>query len=403
MADLRDVKEVYPRGASHGFIGDVLAAAGLVRRGGTTAPQAQERLARHAELSMSREKFAIEDARRACEKHGIEARSGNALQSRALSANTAGSGAEYVPPKWMTEQFASVARAVAPLARMVTRVDLPPDCLELRIPRFDTAAGVIPMEYENVLPPVTPSETDEVTAGVATFAGDTILSQQLYDRGGDFADRLILKDFAENYAEALQQQLVNGTGKNGQLLGYLNVPTAAKGAVPGARVVTYTSGSPTQTELVRSLSRVAAVVSDVRKRPPSAIFMRGGRYFWTVGSPDSEQEPLQRPGTGIIPADADSGPFGPLCGLPVYLDATIPTTFGAGANQDAIYMPRTKDTLLLEDPLGPRFTAFPASNLAGELTVVLGWHHYVSAFTNLYPSGIGTLVGTGLAYPGSEY
>jgi hypothetical protein len=62
-------------------------------------------------------------------------------------------------------------------------------------------------------------------------------------------------------------------------------------------------------------------------------------------------------------------------------------------------MARTSDSILLEDPLGPRFTAMPGANIAGELTVILAWHHYASALTSLYPQSIGTVVGTGLVYP----
>lgn len=263
---------------------------------------------------------------------------------------------------------------------------------------------MIPEEYENVNPPQTLNPgTDEIVSKVATFAGDVLVSQQLYDRGGAFSEAIILKDFGENYGEALQSQLMNGSGSNGQLLGLREVSTTPVNGVPGARVVTYTTNSPTVPELVKRIAECAGQISDTRKRSPSAIFMRGGRWFDIAGTADSDEEPHLRPGVGSVPTEPDVGPYGPLAQIPVFHDNTIPATLGAGANQDAIVLARCSDVILLEDPLGPRFTAYPTTNEAGELTVVLSWHHYVAALTSLYPSAIGTVAGTGLVYPGSEF
>lgn len=390
--------EIYKPGSGPSYFRDLLAAAGAPIRG-VDQGQAQARLAAHGKLCATRAELTGLQARAALAHRGIEARS-EGSQSRALS-NVPGMGAEMVPPTWMTEYFASVARAACPLKGLMTRVDLPPDTLTLHVPRFDTASGVVPMQYANINPPeVLGSETDEIVSQVATFSGDVLVSQQQYDRGGRFADQILLRDFAENYGEALQSQLVNGSGLNGQLLGLRNVSTASVDGVPGARVQTFTTASPTPSGLVEAIAKCAGQISDTRKRPPSAILMRGARWFWTAGMPDgSGNEPVVRPGTGTVPTDTDTGPYGPLMNLPVYADGTLPTNLGGEANQDTIVLARTKDSLLFEDPLGPRFSAFPSSNAAGQMTVVLQWHHYTAALTNLYPSAIGTVNGTGLAVP----
>lgn len=394
-----EIDEIYKPGGGPSYFRDLLAAAGAPIRG-NDPHQAQTRLAAHRKLYSARLETARNQARAVLAYHGIEARS-EGSQSRALS-NIPGMGAEMVPPTWMQELFAAVARAACPLKGLMTRVDLPPDTLTLHVPRFDTAAGVVPMQYENVDPPeaLDGGQTDEIVSQIATFSGDVLLSQQLFDRGGRFADQILLKDFAENYGEALQNQLVNGTGQNGQLLGLRNVTTSSVSGVPGARVVTYTDGSPTPSKLAEAIARCAGQISDTRRRPPSAILMRGARWFWTAGMPDgSGNESVMRPGTGAVPSDTDTGPYGPLMNLPVYADGTLPANLGAGANQDTVVLARTSDSILLEDPLGPRFSAYPASNAAGQMTVVLQWHHYTAALTNLTPSAIGTVNGTGLAVP----
>ena len=396
---MTDTDDIYTPSGPQSFLRDVMAHAGLPLRG-VQPHEAARRLELHARSSNERLKQARKRALRELGWRGIGSRGyEGGAQSRALS-NVAGLGGEMIPPRWMVERFASIARAAAPLKQLVTRVDLPPGTLELHVPRFDTSAGVVPEEYENVNPPqVLIPGTDEVVSKVATFAGDVLVSQQLYDRGGDFSDQIILKDFADNYAEALQSQMMVGSGSNGQLLGLTNVSTTSVDGVPGARAVTYTAGSPTPAGLIKAIGECAGEISDTRRRPPSAILMRGALWFDMASWPDVNSVSTERLGTGLIPTEADIGPFGPLAGLPVYHDNTLPTNLGSGANQTTVVLTRASDQILLEDPLGPRFTAYPVSNEAGQMTVVLGWHHYTAALTNLYPSAIGTVTGTGLVVP----
>jgi HK97 family phage major capsid protein len=384
------------------FLRDLLVVSGIPVRG-IDQERAHNRMSAHAKLCERREAKAHEAATRSLEAYGIHPRTGGPAHTRALSA-TAGSAISFTPPKWMVESFASIARVEAVLPKLVTTVDLPPACMELHIPRFNSAAGIVPMASENTDAPETPETTDEVTIGVGTFAGDIVISQQMYDRDGDFSDAVALREMASNYGEALQQQMMNGTGTNGQLLGLRSVPVGSVHGVPGAQLVTFTSSSPTPAELARRIGQCAAAISNVRKRPPSAILMRGSRWFDFATSDDENGEPVVRPGTGAAPARTpgaqnDIGPFGPVAGLPVYHDNTLPTNLGAAENQDAIVLARTADTLLLEDPLGPRFNAFPVGAEASQLTVVLQWHQYTASIPHLYPSAIGTVTGTGLAVP----
>jgi HK97 family phage major capsid protein len=396
---VRNEPDLYVRGGKHSFFADLAASAnpGFPMRGLPQPAAAEERLKRHREYETARIEGVRKATLRGLSAYGIEARM-SGLSQRALS-NVAGAGAEFSPPKWIVEEWASVSRAAAPLKGLVTEIPLPPSTLELFLPRFVTAAGVVPMQAENVNAPDDFGTTDQLKATVATFTGDALCSQQLFDRGGMFADEIMSRDFSEAYAESLQQQLISGTGLNGQLLGLLNVPTPADG-VPGPRLVTFTSATPSPSELILALAKCAGQISGMRKRPPSLALMRGSRYFWTVGSTDgSGNEPVMRPGTGLTPTEVDTGPYGPLAGLPIYHDNELPNELGTGKNQDVAVLVRAADVLLLEDPLGPRFTAYTESNAAGQLSVVLNWRHYASAFTNRYPSGIGSVQGTGLVVP----
>jgi len=214
-----------------------------------------------------------------------------------------------------------------------------------------------------------------------------IVSQAQLDRGPMINDHILAQVFGESYAESLGEQLIDGTGENGELTGLLRVA--------GASTVTYTASSPTPGGLIEASAKAAAAVSTTRKRPPSALIMRPERYFWITGSQQGETgEPIQRPGTGNIPSEADTGPLGPIAGLPVYPDGTIPTDITA-AGRDTTIAVRARDILLLEDP-APRIIVNP-QQFGQQLSVEISFLRYVSTITTRYPSAIASVQGSGLA------
>ncbi len=383
--------EIYTPGGRHSFIRDVAAVSGIAGAG-VSQFDAEPRLRRHNEQRQAAVAAEGDVAQRMLAKMGIEVRRQPSAETRALSATVPSAAKEFMAPKWLVDQWASVSRAVSPLRRLVTRLDLPPDTLELRVPRFNSASGVVPMEFENTDPPEHYGETDEIAAGVATFSGAVLLSQQQYDRGHMVNDDILVTDFAEGYGESISEQIISGSGTNGEMLGLLNVP--------GINVVTYTSGSPTPAGVLEACGQAAAAVSTTRKRPPSAFIMRGGRWFWTSGTSQgtgSSAEPVQRPGTGNVPSEADTGPFGPVSNLPVYLDETVPTDVTA-ANRDTALAVRARDILLLEQPGGPRLMAFP-EQFGTQLSVSLTWVAYAALIPHRYPSAIASVQGTGMTIP----
>lgn len=380
--------DLYGKGSPDSFFRDLAVVAGVPSARGDNLHAARERLQRHQQR---------EDARRLGESRrresmlngrGIQVRRAeDGAQQRALATTSPTTGGSFIPPVWLTTEFASVSRAAAPLRELLPTMDLPDKTMELVIPRFDAVAGIIPMSAENTDPSdvyddPSPS-TDEVTAQVATFAAYAPVSQQVIDRSD--LDAVIMRDLAEAYAAALQSQLISGTGTNGQILGFLHVP--------GTETVTWTSTAPTPTGLVTQIGATAAAVSNARLRPPSFALMRPARYFWLASQPDgSNNTPMERVGTGLV-CDGDSGPVGPIAGLPIVLDGTIPSD--VNTNQDVILAVRAADQLLLEDT--PKFTvSTDVSGQASALTATITMHTYAAAFLNRYPASIGLLTGTGL-------
>jgi hypothetical protein len=200
--------EIYEQGDTRrSFFVDLAAAmdpGAPVPLGSASPDAARERLQRHARYELDRIEARRAASVRAVESYGLSVRRAGdpGVQARADSA-LLGIGGEFVPPRWLVEYFASVARAAAPLKTLCRQIDLPDGTLDVHVPRFVSVAGVQPMQAENVNPPLGPEQSDELVHHVATFAGDGVLSQQLFDRGGMFADQIMAQDFAEAYAQSL--------------------------------------------------------------------------------------------------------------------------------------------------------------------------------------------------------
>lgn len=374
--------DIYSPNGPHSFVRDMVDAQGVALFPGSDPGGALERLQRHQNYVDSHRKVD----RAVLDREGVTA----GPQTRALSTLT-GAGGEFTAPAWLLDQWASVARGVAPLRSLVHRLPLPPGCETVSVPRFDVSAGVLARQAENTTPNIAESSTDSLTATVVNIAGIVPLSMQLFERGPGF-DRIVTADLAESYAAVLESQLIDGTGANGQHLGILNVSTI--------EAVTYTTASPTPTKVVQAIGQAAAKVGNARKRPPSAVLLRPARYSWIMASADgSGNEPVSRPGTGAIPVDADAGPFGPIAGLPTFLSDGVPADLGSGTNQDTAIAVRASDLLLLEDE-APKVSAIVDSAAGGaSMTVFLVAHCYSAFIPGRYPAAIGQALGTGFVTP----
>jgi hypothetical protein len=92
---------------------------------------------------------------------------------------------------------------------------------------------------------------------------------------------------------------------------------------------------------------------------------------------------------------AQGGPVGNVMGLPVYLDANVPTTLGGGT-EDAIIAARFADLWLMEST--PR-TRTLAEVLSATLTVRFQFYNYFAFTAGRYPKAVAKITGTGLAAP----
>lgn len=365
----------YMRGMARSYFRDLV----LAERGDHGA---EERLRRHEQ------EMRVELPRR-------EQAARTTLDGREVRTDpnrTAGQGGYFSPPLWLIDEFAVAPRPGRVLAALMPRLPLPQGVQSVNLPRLVT--GTLTAVTADLAAPGGQDFTDAaVTSPVVTIAGQGNVSLQLLEQSppGPHLDRVVFTDLANDYDAQLEKQLLTGTGTGGEFTGLLSLSAPATG-------VTYTSATPTATEMYPYLGQAFSYVSNTRRAAPEAWLMRGGRWAWFATGEDAQKRPLDVPGVArrIIDNPALPDPIGGIIGVPAYADEAIPANLGAGTNQDVVVACRPSDMLLLESD--PR-TSVMFDVVSGTLQARLQLHGYVAALTGRYPSGVATVQGTGTIVP----
>ena len=351
----------YSEQRSHSFFSDMYHAQVY----GDT--DAQSRLARH------RDEMAVEH------------RDGS-------SANYAG----LVVPQYLTQLAADLARAGRPFADQCTALPLPADGLTVNISRVTTGSSAAVQAAENDAVSETDIDDTLLTADVRTIAAGQQLSRQAIERG-TAVDALVAADMIGAMATTLDDQLINGSGSSGQLLGLANVA--------GINSVTYTDASPTAAELYSKIVDGIQQVNSNRYAGADLIVMHPRRLAFMQAGVDSSNRPLVVPSQNVPSNAMGVGPVAgygvtgaSIAGLPVVTDANIITNGGTGTNEDEIYIVRRADMLLFEDAGAPALVRMDQT--AGlNLTVTMVAYQYATFIAGRYPASISKISGTGLVAP----
>lgn len=315
-------------------------------------------------------------------------------QERAIGT---GAVVGLVPPEYLTDLVAPLARNTRPLANAVRALPLPDTGMTVNISRVTTGTSADVQATENSAVSETDADDTLLTINVRTIAGQQTLSRQAVDRGQG-ADTVIMEDLIAAYHAKLDSQIIAADGTSGTHLGVLSTS--------GTVSVTYTDASPTVAEVWPKIADAIQQVNAQRHLPPDLIVMHPRRWGWFNAALDTAGRPLIVPtadiamnSMGIGDAAAVEGAVGTLQGLPVITDSNIPVNLGAGTNEDRIIVCRREDLILWEDTQGAPFMIraedVKAANL-GVLFVAAGY----SAFTaGRYPTATAVIAGTGLATP----
>jgi HK97 family phage major capsid protein len=324
------------------------------------------------------------------QRHEREAREAGQLSERAVSTTTL---VGIVPPQYLVDEFALVARAGRPTASVAKSLPLPAEGMSLIIPKGTTGATTAVQATENSAVSNTDEAWANVTVPVVTVAGQQDVSRQSIERAQG-VDQIVFGDLAMDYALKLNQQVLSGTGSSGQALGILQTAGIGQATAFTAAVT-----------LATFYSKIAGQINGVqttRFLAPDVIIMHPRRWNWLISQLDTTNRPLITPegngptnayGVSTVPVDTGSiQAVGRLAGLPVITDASVPISVGSGP-EDQVIIARSKDLLLWEEGDGSPSTLRFEQTLGNQLTVKLVAYGYAAFTAARYPTAVGLIGG----------
>jgi len=309
-----------------------------------------------------------------------------------------GNFAGLVIPQYLVDLAAPYARAGRPTADFATnKMALPAAGMTLNISRMTTGTTTEVQAAENDAVSNTNADDTLLTVNVRTIAGQQDISKQAIERGTGI-DQFIIQDLIRGWHTTLDDQIINGTGNSGEILGMRNTS--------GINVVTYTDASPSVADLYPKLADAYQQVQTTVFQNPTHWIMHPRRLAFLLSAVDGSQRPLVVPtlngpmnaiATGAGPAVYGNSGYS-MMGLPIIADANIATDLGAGTNQDQIFCVNAAELHLWEQAGSPFALNFDATG-AGSLTIKSVVYGY-SAFTaGRYPGAVSVINGTGLVAP----
>ena len=306
-----------------------------------------------------------------------------------------GSAAAFVSPFFMWQEWAPYRGIDRTFADQTNRLPLPSFGMQVYLPYFTSGTGVTAQTEGQAVAETDPGLGLQASGAVQTLAGQITLTQQVQDRaasGGGSFDRVM----GEQLLEQLDQQV--------------DVYTLTQALAAASTVIGNSSFS--MSGLYQDLARGREQLTDMggTRLRPSHLFTTSDFYSYVTRQIDTSGRPILQPWfTPGVPLEdmgsTDDERDGPnwsrftgnvLPGsLLWFTDDNIPT-FGTTNETQLIISSPQDSVLLLEDD--PVMTAFPETNLAGSLEVILTLRQYTAVIVR---HAFGTASVTGVAYQSS--
>jgi HK97 family phage major capsid protein len=308
---------------------------------------------------------------------------------------TDGNGGYAIPPLWLMSQYVELARAGRAYANVVNNQPLPGGTDSINIPKVATGTATAIQTADNAAVQETDLTDTFINAPVRTVAGQQDVAIQLLDQSPVSFDEVIFRDLVADYATKTDLQVISGSGSAGQVTGVR--------ATSGITTVTYTDATPTIAKLYSKIADAVQRVHTLRFMAPTVIVMHPRRWAYLLAASDSNGRPLVVPDVGnpqnavaTLGTVGSQQVVGQMHGLPVVTDPSMPTTLGAGTNEDVIHVLRASDILLYESGIRSRVLPDVGS---GNLTVRLQVYGYLAFTAARYPASVVEIGGTGLVSP----
>jgi HK97 family phage major capsid protein len=306
--------------------------------------------------------------------------------------NGANAGGEAVVPLYLQDKFekARVNQAVA--SGLTSHEGMPPQGESITIPVQTGSASVAALTQASPLNAL--SETDATfdvcTESIVEIGGVQDLSNFIVDRGtlGVGVDVIIANHLSELLAQDEDQRVL------------------AK-VLSGAGVsVTATATTGTLVALYAKIADAIQQINTANKVAPTAIVVHPRRFGAWMKELDDNNRPLMVPmavaqnpfavsdGAGGAIASGFSGYS--IHGLPIFVDANVPTTGGAGTNEDAIYICDWKKQYTW---LGPVMVDLDRSLMFKNSGMTVRARRYFATMVGHRDDAFGKITGTALATP----
>ena len=319
----------------------------------------------------------------------------NEVETRAVGT---GNFTGLVIPQYLVDLAAPFARAGRPTADFATnKHTLPAAGMTINISRMTTGTSTAVQANENDNVSNTNADDTLLTIDVRTIAGQQDLSKQVIERGTG-VDAFVVQDLIRSWHTTLDNQILNGTGAAGQILGI--------DQEPGKNVITYTEAAPSVANLYPKLADAYQEIQTNVFMNPTHWIMHPRRLAFLLAGVDLNERPLVLPALNgpmnAVATGAGSASYGnsgyTMFGLPIIVDANVRTNAGAGADEDRIYCVTAPELHLWEQAGSPFALQFDATG-AGSLTVKSVVYGYSAFSAGRYPAATSVIAGTGLVAP----
>jgi len=309
-----------------------------------------------------------------------------------------GNFAGLVIPQYLVDLAAPFARAGRPTADFATnKMALPAAGMTLNISRMTTGTSTAVQAAENDAVSNTNADDTLLTVNVRTIAGQQDISKQAIERGTGI-DQFIIQDLIRGWHTTLDNQIINGDGTSGAMLGIRQTV--------GINDVTFTEASPTVALLYPKLADAYQQIQTSVFQNPTHWIMHPRRLAFLLAGVDGSQRPLVLPALNgpmnAIATGAGAAAYGnsgyTMLGLPIIADANVTTTAGAGNDEDQIYCVNAGELHLWEQAGSPFALNFDATG-AGSLTIKSVVYGYGAFTSGRYPGAVSVISGTGLVAP----
>lgn len=297
------------------------------------------------------------------------------LTEHMRALDTGGEGVGIVPPKWLTDEFETLARQGRRIANAVRNIPLGDDPRPITLPRQTAGTDAVVAEQVNENDPVGGTDAWDSDVHVVSpkpTAGKQTVSRQMIDMSTPAVDLLIYGDLIEVYDDKVESKVASAI---------VTAAGAALGTFANEAAFDASNGGAAYDAAID----LQIAVRQARKRPADLMWMSVRRYGEHLKLKDSTGRPLVPGDSGgamNVMGVGEVAVDGRFAGLGIIAS----DGFGTTAYPESYGVMKASDTVLFES----NFLRFRFEEVAGPESIVLGIWGYTGVIVRQTPGAVGT-------------